>query len=59
VSTAHRPVKFPAKCHIPWEYCRKCGLLYLKNDVTRKAIKAPCPSDDVDDEAPTQPQVRR
>jgi hypothetical protein len=30
-------------CH--WRYCLKCGLVYLKNEVTRKAIKAECPGD--------------
>jgi len=25
-----------------WSYCVKCGLLTLKNEATRKAMKAPC-----------------
>lgn len=24
-------------------YCRKCGLVYLRNDPTRAALRAPCP----------------
>lgn len=27
---------------IPWPYCSRCGLLYLKNDVTRAALKKAC-----------------
>lgn len=27
-------------------YCIKCGLMYLKNTVTQKAIRANCPGDD-------------
>lgn len=27
---------------IPWPYCTRCGLLYLKNDVTQRAIAKPC-----------------
>ena len=44
-NTAHAPVKI--KC-IKWSICRKCGLIYLKNEATRKAIKKVCPgtSDD-------------
>lgn len=25
-----------------WSYCRNCGLIALKNDATRKALKVPC-----------------
>lgn len=25
-----------------WPYCEYCGLLALKNDVTRKALSKPC-----------------
>ena len=25
-----------------WLYCARCGLVALKNDATRKALKAPC-----------------
>jgi hypothetical protein len=27
-------------------YCIRCGLVYLRNTVTAKAIRAPCPADD-------------
>lgn len=27
-------------CH--WSYCVQCGLVMLRNDVSRKAVKAPC-----------------
>jgi hypothetical protein len=25
-----------------WPYCARCGLVALKNDVSRKALKAQC-----------------
>lgn len=25
-----------------WTYCARCGLVALKNDVTRRALKAQC-----------------
>lgn len=25
-----------------WPYCSRCGLLALKNDVTRRALRGPC-----------------
>jgi len=28
---------------MPWQVCRKCGLIYLKNNKTRKAIGKRCP----------------
>lgn len=31
---------------LPWPYCVKCGLLYLRNEATRRAINAPCPGDE-------------
>jgi hypothetical protein len=31
---------------LPWPYCLKCGLLYLHNEMTRRAVNAPCPGDD-------------
>lgn len=31
----HSPVKYK---NLPWPVCRYCGLIYLKNDATRKAI---------------------
>lgn len=27
-------------CH--WSYCGQCGLVLLRNDVSRRAAKAPC-----------------
>jgi hypothetical protein len=27
---------------LPWPYCKRCGLLALKNDVTRRALRAEC-----------------
>lgn len=27
-------------CH--WPYCSRCGLVALKNDITRKALRSPC-----------------
>ena len=27
---------------IPWPVCSRCGLLYLKNERTRKAVREPC-----------------
>lgn len=35
----HVPSKL--KC-IPWLVCRCCGLVYLNNEATRKAIKKGC-----------------
>lgn len=35
----HSPVKYK---NVPFPVCRKCGLIYLKNDRTRKAIRKPC-----------------
>ena len=32
----HSPVKMK---RLPWLVCRYCGLVYLKNDATRRAIK--------------------
>lgn len=39
----HTPVKMPAR--LPWLWCPRCGLVYLRNDVTAKAIKAGCPDE--------------
>lgn len=38
----HSPTKFV----VGYPYCAKCGLVYLKNEITRKAIKAPCTGDE-------------
>lgn len=37
--TGHSPVSI--KC-VPYPVCRKCGLIYLKNKRTQKAINKPC-----------------
>jgi len=39
----HRPTKLSKK--LPWLYCPKCGLLYLKNPITRWCIKMGCDSE--------------
>ncbi len=36
---AHRPKPLKG---IPWLRCSSCGLLYLKNDVTKMCIKLGC-----------------
>lgn len=30
-----------------YPYCLKCGLVYLKNTATQKAVSKPCPGDRV------------
>lgn len=42
----HRPFK---RRRMVWPYCIKCGLLYLNNDVTRRAIRGPCEGDNYSD----------
>lgn len=27
---------------MPWPYCTRCGLIALKNEATRRAMKQPC-----------------
>lgn len=27
---------------LPWAYCKRCGLMALKNDASRKALRAEC-----------------
>lgn len=27
---------------LPWPVCARCGLLYLKNEATRRELKKPC-----------------
>lgn len=39
VVRAHNPKSIR---RIPWPSCVHCGLLYLKNDATRKALRSPC-----------------
>ncbi len=36
----HRPKKLSKT--LPWLYCPKCGLLYLRNPITRWCIKMGC-----------------
>ena len=36
----HRPTKLSKT--IPWLWCPKCGLLYLKNPITKWCIKMGC-----------------
>lgn len=36
----HKPRKLCKT--IPWSYCGQCGLLYLKNPITRWCIKMGC-----------------
>jgi hypothetical protein len=33
----------PSGRFVSWAYCIKCGLLYLRNQPTQKAIKSACP----------------
>ena len=46
---AHDPKPLPkvakrsTRAGCPWVVCAQCGLVYLKNDATRKAIRAACP----------------
>jgi hypothetical protein len=35
----------PTKRIVGYFFCAKCGLVYLKNEATRKAINAPCEGD--------------
>lgn len=35
----HRTIKYK---FIPWLTCAKCGLIYLRNEITQKAIKERC-----------------
>lgn len=37
--TPHVPTKLKA---IPWLVCKHCGLVYLHNEATRRAIKEGC-----------------
>ena len=39
----HSPKKVK---RIPWLVCSKCGLVYLKNDATARAINGKCSGDD-------------
>ena len=37
---AHTPRKILRR--IPWLVCSRCGLVYLNNEATRRAIRAGC-----------------
>lgn len=37
---AHEAIKYRL---IPWLVCRFCGLVYLRNEATTRAIRCPCP----------------
>lgn len=37
--TPHNPGKLRG---LPWLVCKCCGLVYLRNEATRKAISAGC-----------------
>jgi len=37
--------KVGRKGALGWRFCVKCGLVYLNNEVTQKAIKQSCESD--------------
>ena len=41
-----KPVRVPHETKrikgLPWLVCRYCGLVYLRNDLTRRAISAGC-----------------
>jgi hypothetical protein len=39
----HEPCKVK---WMPWLYCCRCGLVYLRNEPTRAAIRQPCPAED-------------
>lgn len=39
----HRPIK-PSV--LPWSFCARCGLIYLKNEATQRAIRASCTADE-------------
>ncbi len=37
---------YPVSKRCPWNYCVRCGLIWLKNDASNKAAKKPCPDGD-------------
>lgn len=39
----HRPFTRPEKGLTWLTYCKCCGLIWLKNERTARAIRAPCP----------------
>lgn len=42
----HRPEPLPkakrSTWSIPWQVCKRCGLIYLKNRATDAATRKPC-----------------
>lgn len=42
----HEPVRIKS---LPWLVCRKCGLVYLKNDFTFWCMKKGCNNEDHED----------
>lgn len=37
---------FSGRRVVGFAYCKKCGLVWLSNEATRKAVKAACPSEE-------------
>lgn len=33
----------PLGKRVPWRYCEQCGLVFLKNSVTKEAMRRTCP----------------
>ncbi len=44
MSRPHRPrqIKVKGTAGYPWPVCQGCGLVYLKNAATERAVRAPC-----------------
>lgn len=42
----HEPHRFLSLKRIPWPYCRGCGLLRLKNQITDWAVRHGCNYDE-------------
>jgi hypothetical protein len=38
----HKPKTLGSKSRIPWPVCARCGLMYLRNDATKRAIRQGC-----------------
>jgi hypothetical protein len=47
---AHHPVKLK---RLPWLVCACCGLIYLKNEVSRRAASSACPGKEEDEKGNT------
>lgn len=39
---AHDLAPLGAKTRFPWPVCQRCGLVALKNEATRRALRQPC-----------------